>query len=704
MTVEEIKQEEIKQEEPKTKNIPDIKESSVSFSEDTENTDNTWYSKQKNKITEALENKFSWDKYETARQELSTIFETIKVYWEEKISNYITNNLPKKWINDIVQDPQKEKIIIDMFEQYLRKEWIETNIPTYSKLEQNNSKLEENNSKLEQDDSKLTKKIELSEENKNLLEQTEKDYNQLLQDKPNLKPSEKEINDQRSALEKDWTLNKLSQQWLSKDQINNYVSFNYTYTNHKEELKDTEFWKSYERLQDSLFPKEKLRSMNSFTWSTAIKETNDLIKSKPTINTYVQAIKTEKNESNEVFETKRETISKLEKPEEINKEFEKKEYQDLFKKYASLLPKQPEENNEQKQWERKKNAMLQMKDIEQNTQNILQQRIFGSAVSGLASYFNFSTAQKEAIGNDFKIDNDFDIKDSIFSLKGKINGKDINVAYDLWNGNLSVEDHLFQEKGQSVLRVWENKPQDLKIQLPSIDDLKDNAQAFLNKETISWKNPKEYLGNLEKGLHEELVSNFRGNQEIVKVRLERAVQKNLAVQETLKGFNNIISPNGKDLFSNKNFWEETADKNLFKLLQTVDNSLESYSISQIEERRDNMKKMTSFVSKAIYNPDEKDNQIVKTFSEKFSNKDEKNDDENQKAKIEQLNTIITSLTETKDTKAILNLEKFKKINTELAKAEPDGKEIKTMLPTFVPENFADNIIDPNRKERSNEIK
>lgn len=620
-----------------------------------ENKTDNW---NQDKIKTALENKF-WEN-EQAIQQLQTIFGKVKAYWEENISNFIIKNLPKRGINTLLENENSEKTIIEMIETYLRDNGIKINISTYTQLEQK--------------DTQLNKTIEINSELTEILKQTKSNYDKL---PPNLKPSQDQLNQQKKDLEQKGTLNKLREKWLSEDQINDYVTFNYTYTNHQEELKDTEFWKSYEKLQNTLFPRD--RSINVFTWENAIAETNTLIESNENLNQYSQWIDTGNTTSTQEYQTRKENITKLEKPEEIDKEFNSKENQNLIEKYTKILPEKPEEDenktkeqNEQQLLQRKKNTLLQINDLEQQTQTILQKRILWSAISGLAGYFDFSTAEKENIENDF-IANNMTIDQNIFSLKGNINGKNINVNYNLQDGNLAMEDYLFQENDQKVIKIWEKKFQNLNILLPSLTTLKDDTQDFL-KEDISGDNPNEYLKNLENGLHQKLTFNFKGNQEIIKVRLERATQKNLAVQETLKNFNKILTPEGKDLFTNKDFWEETTEKNLFKLMQTIDNSLENYSISDIEERRKNMNILTNFIETSL-NDQTPDNKMKEVFKKNLSNQTEKNNYENQTSKTEYLYKVINSFCTTKNTKEIVNLENFKKLTDQLHTTTPDTNKL-----------------------------
>ena len=437
-----------------------------------------------------------------------------------------------------------------------------------------------------------------------------------------------------------------------------------------------DFITKFDRLDKLAWPTRSF-TPKILSWKTAITETNTLIESNENLNQYSQWIDTGNTTSTQEYQKEKETITKLEDPEEINQKF--KENQNLIEKYTKILPEKPEEDenktkeqNEQQLLQWKKNTLLQINDLEQQTQTILQKRILWSAISGLAGYFDFSTAEKENIENDF-ITNNMTIDQNIFSLKGNVNGKNINVNYNLQNGNLAMEDHLFQEKDQKVIRIGENKFQNLNILLPSLAILRDNAQTFLTQD-ISGDNPNEYLKNLENGLHQELTSNFKGNQEIIKVRLERATQKNLAVQETLKNFNKILTPEEKDLFTNKDFWEETTEKNLFKLLQTVDNSLENYSISDIEERRKNMNILTNFIETSL-NDQTPNNKMKEVFKKNLSNQNEKNNYENQTSKTEYLYKVINSFCTTKNTKEIVSLENFKKLTDQLRMATPDTNKL-----------------------------
>lgn len=83
---------------------------------------------------------------------------------------------------------------------------------------------------------------------------------------------------------------------------------------------------------------------------------------------------------------------------EIDQEIHKPENQKLFKKYKNLLkpepkddPKQTEEQNLKDKINRQRDTLLTINRLEEQTHNIVQKRVLGSTISGINSFFDFST-------------------------------------------------------------------------------------------------------------------------------------------------------------------------------------------------------------------------------------------------------------------------------------------------------------------------
>ncbi|MDD3262704.1 MAG: hypothetical protein PHR61_02555 [Candidatus Absconditabacteria bacterium] len=355
---------------------------------------------------------------EEEQKNITTFFKNIK------------NKLPKEYQNDLLDyikningndffllsmasDSEKvieEKKIIDQIDLKQRQSIIDT----YSEIEGKKSEIEGKKSEIEGKKSEIEgkkseiegKKSEIEteekidEETKQLLEQAQKDYenlpNKYKLNKDNKEDQEK-LKKQKEILEKDKTLNKLKDKGFSEDQINDYVSLNYTYSNHKEELKDTEFAKSYEKLENKLFPKRGIVKSEDFKGENAINTTNSIIDNNPKINNYVQQI----NGGSSNYQEKSKEIKKLNN-NEIKEEFDKEKNQELFNKYKTLLPQEPKEDenktteeNLQEKTKRQRNILLEINNLEEQTQSTIQKRVFGSTISGLTSFFDFSIAQKE---------------------------------------------------------------------------------------------------------------------------------------------------------------------------------------------------------------------------------------------------------------------------------------------------------------------
>ena len=319
----------------------------------------------------------NWEKIDKVQIFFNNINKSLTKTHEETFKSYIKNLnkndfLKISFLNDSKLDQEAKKIKKNILEQ-IDSESNEPLITTYNKTEEEQNKTEE-----------IEKQFQELKSN----------YDKL---PPNLKPTQEQIDQQKKYLDENGTLNELKDKWLSEDQINDYVSFNYTYTNHQEAIQNTDFAKSYEKLENKLFPKTRSFTPKLLKSENATSYQDEIIKSNPKINNYVQQI----NWWSSNYQEKSKEIEKLNN-NEIKEEFDKEKNQELFNKYKTLLPQEPKEDenktteeNLQEKTKRQRNILLEINSLEEQTQSTIQKRVFGSTISWLTSFFDFSTWQKE---------------------------------------------------------------------------------------------------------------------------------------------------------------------------------------------------------------------------------------------------------------------------------------------------------------------
>lgn len=635
-------------------------------------------------IKDETEQKIITDFFENIEKKLP---ETHKEELIKYIENMGENRLKEIWTFDEIDQEEESSIIKKSIEQIDINAW-QPIIDTYSNIEDERSNIEDEKDKKTNE----IVTIEDKEKNDNEIKKALNEARDAFKDIPDWEKTKWKLKDQ------DQDQQEIIKQKVDKINKSNpekpitadeFISMQLTSQKLKWNPKYQDFITKFETLDKLSWPKGWIIKPEDFNWENAISYQNEIIKSNPKINDYVQQI----NWWTSNYQEKNKTISNL-KDKDVENEFNKEENQKLFDKYKTLLPQEPKEDpnktteeNLKERTDRQRGILLEINNLEEQTQSTIQKRVFGSTISWLTSFFDFSTWQKENLWENFEFSKekwfDIDPVNNIFYLWGNIKENNINISYNLWNGNLSVEDHLFQTQDQNVLNFWKEKFQDLKIKLPPIQLLTEQARQISEKE-VSGKNSQEYINNLERNIHESLLSNFRWNEEIVKIRLERNIQKNLATQETLSNFKSIISPENKDIYwSNFNQQEKPE---LFNLVKILDDSLESYSISESKEFRENMETLTKFIQGSTEKQWEP-NIIGRFFRKLFKKQENKSTIETEEKNTKNLLNTIEKLSISKEWKKTIDINFLKKTVSEIQKAEPDLDKI--------PESLSESITNPN---------
>jgi len=640
-----------------------------------------------NTIKQTLEDKFWWNT--DAINKLYNIFDKLRDFWEDNISKYIKEDIPRRWINTFLEQENIEENITSQMRSFFKENWIIINISTIEQLTEDTSKLTE-------DTSKLTEKKENSGEYKEIakaLAETRANFAKIpeedkLADISDIKQDSQERKNAQEIVKK---INEIKpEQEIS---VQEFLSMQKTYQEYKETWKHSDFTKSFENLNNLVWSKrsftpEKISDLSGKP-ENAINATNALIQSsnnKVKIDNYISSINAPSKNIPE---------SPKERDNFLKDNFEK--YQNFLTdlKTRDTYKENFDSNWKLKQWKTRENIDQNFKDqiinriwqIESNTQEIFQQRVFGSSISWLASFFDFS--EKE-IKDDLKIWSWLDINWNELTLWWVVENNFINIRYNLWKleNNLSIEDYLFQTKDKNVLNFWKWNFEKLWISLPSITRLQNDATKILdnNQDSIlkSSKDINEYKQNLEVKIHEWLMRNFQKNKNIVRTFIKESVQKNLAAQETLSDFKSIISPENKNIYWN-NFNKQEKPE-LFNLVKILDDSLENYTISESKEFRENIGTLTKFIQESTEKQWEQ-NIIGKFFRKLFKKQENKSTIETEEKNTKNLLDTIEKLSIQKEWKKIIDINLLKKTVLETQKSEPNLDKI--------PEPLSESITNPN---------
>ena len=197
-------------------------------------------------------------------------------------------------------------------------------------------------------------------------------------------------------------------------------------------------------------------------------------------------------------------------------------------------------------------------------------------------------------------------KEWTINISGFIDWNPITIYYDLnsENHNLKCDDILHIENKIITLNDTEHWKTDLKINMPTINDIVNNFKDIPYKEIL--KNSKdldEYKKTIAETLRKKTKDLYPDNNE-VKRRLNKNIEKNLTTQEicsTLipKKFQNWIDNN----------LQQTSDTTpLRKMLTTIDNTTEHNTLSKIKEFKQWFKTLNSFINECINHNQNDDNQ------------------------------------------------------------------------------------------------
>ena len=226
-------------------------------------------------------------------------------------------------------------------------------------------------------------------------------------------------------------------------------------------------------------------------------------------------------------------------------------------------------------------------EFETKTTESMEQSTILGPIMGLANYMDMG------IGNTFEFNksNDIQIDNGMLSITGNIDNKPFTLETNLDKpSKLKTSDYLNKSDDSNMWVANQNRQETAYI-MPGHKEIRENIKNTFGKNhqdiLKDAKNINEYQETLKKTLCEN-VQKLYGFKDLVQIRIEKQMTKNIAAQETLDMLNTTVL-NGKydyDKNINKNLHPE-----LHNFLSDLDYSLENLSSDEIDSRRQSVKEI-----------------------------------------------------------------------------------------------------------------
>ncbi len=524
----------------------------------------------KETIEQALQSKIS-DK--PTLNKAKPIFEEAQKSFQEPINEYI-KNLDTKYLKAIINTEfEPVKNLIEDIELTTGMTIIDV---TKDKIENNQDILKEKNTLLEartatkESYDKLDKKYQITDA-------------QLQEEKKNIPQT---------------LINQITEKTKDTDlKVDDYLKFYLTAQNDKEknELQGTDFMKNYEELNDKLWILSEvpdnlpMMKMMSPIKTDLIVENNEEIKNYTQTSDRLDKISVPTLPESKDFDTDFDLYVKF-IPDEKTREHIK-DNKELIKKAKDELVKDPNNEEAKKTYEEYTKAISDVKEnLPSKTQTIIKQRVMGSCITGLARYFNTTTIDKKNLADDFDINTQkgFSIEkwerqydeegDDVLYINGKINGSNIGFYYNLNNpdAQLKSDDFLHIDDKTDAFDFGPGKwgKNELGVKLPTLGMLSAQAQGVSEKNFTALleksANLEEFEAMFKQQVSDELLKNY-GKEALVKTRVERDIEKNIATQTLYTAFIPDVVATGM----NKESVNKTTKKQARELLDIRDKSTEN---------------------------------------------------------------------------------------------------------------------------------
>lgn len=496
------------------------------------------------------------------------------------------------------------------------------------KIENNNIKLKkEETNKIIQEQNEKIHKVEQTEETIKIIEAF-KETN-IAKEKLNIQITPEQQQQAQEKLKNNGTLSQLQKNNLSQDQINDYIVFTATQDLlaskqvQVDEKDSFEFLMSFKNLNNELNIPDS--SSESFSPKNIHKTTKTLFH--PEIGNKNLITTLEENKNNHHSKDYEELFNSQNTKEEqvIKEKFinnlsgdQKYLYQQLSQKLENnqrKIGQEREEITEQEQLflqsieQKRQETKIQFQEQLKTT---MEQIHLMGPVMGISNYLNKDTGKNFQ----FNKSNDIQLQQGILTMKGNINGKIFSIRSDLSKPSpLQTNDYLSQE-AENQFNIGQENFQNTKYILPSQQEIWSTIKETYQEQQLKLREHcsdfNEYPQLLQENLQQQVLKLY-GNKELVQIRMEKQMQKDLVAQETITMFNEYIFDGEEKLPQSINANNQSSQE-LISFLKRFDTFLENASPEEMNLWKQNIKGLCLMLRNTKSNKNKNNAEPLKNFS------------------------------------------------------------------------------------------
>ncbi len=219
-----------------------------------------------------------------------------------------------------------------------------------------------------------------------------------------------------------------------------------------------------------------------------------------------------------------------------------------------------------------------------STTNVLTQEVaIQQCITTLQSYMDVNISQKENMLEQLKIVQNRDAvsENLVLHIKGNLNGKEVNLSYNLLTGTVSYQSFLTKKNttDQAPLVMWSSQNQDEVplITLPKFGDFVAASKQIEYKTCIENSSTKDLYA---KNVSEMLQDTVKKNQDMAN---QKDMLKKYIIKDTI--MQNIYQLTGKHMDQIDSSYTITpnAQPEIYALYNFIYKSLEYYSMESIDQ-------------------------------------------------------------------------------------------------------------------------
>jgi hypothetical protein len=523
----------------------------------------------------------------------------------------------------------------------------------------------------------LTEKVEKLTKN---IEEVESARQTLIAQNPKLdiKPNSPQYIEVSKKLEASGALKTLAEKGLSAENIDKFISFKATQEAIKTDpsIQNTEsFLLSFKKLENELnlpdSSREDFSSKNIEQTSTQL--FNPEIGNQNLIDTVSEQKKAHAWDFEKLFDEPKDIGA-------LNDVYGKflPESQKTYKIIQDKQEKKSKLSQEDEVFLKTFKTDLEIKktEFESKTTESMEQSTILGPIMGLANYMDMG------IGNTFEFNksNDIQIENGTLSITGNIDNKPFTLETNLDKpSKLKTSDYLNKSDDSNMWVANQNRQETAYI-MPGQKEIRENIKEnFWKTHQDILKNAKsinEYQETLKKTLCEN-VQKLYGFKDLVQIRIEKQMTKNIAAQETLDMLNTTIL-NGKydyDKNINKNLNPE-----LHNFLSDLDYSLENLSSDEIDSRRQSVKELGKVLDSNQEGKQKNSCKILQDLSPSLLNKTKEIIERKPSTEGQKNTSLFTFFECLKDPQSkTYRVDEFKKLLEENSNPKPNDENYKKTL-------------------------